>query len=510
MEAIRDSDAKVYEKNALFFGDNLTILRADVRGNSVDLIYLDPPFNSDRDYNLIYREQSGDRAASQVQAFRDTWTWDIAAQTSFEHVVKAGGPVAQAMRAFHELLSTSPVMAYLAMMAPRLTELERVLKVGGSIYLHCDPSASHYLKLLMDAVFGPRGFQNEIIWSYRRWPSPSNHYQRMHDVILFYAKGTHGPKTFHVQYEPNSPSYIKRFGGKTQMLDPETKTRKLTLEQESKGLPRRDVWEISIIAGSSKERLGYPTQKPVALLERIVETSSNPGDIILDPFCGCGTTIDAAQHLGRRWIGIDITYLAINAIQARLRDRYGKAIDDTYVVRGAPTALPEAEALAARDKYQFQWWAASLAGAKITPNDHKKGPDGGIDGRINFFDEATGKPQQMILSIKGGALKADDVRALRHVVEREGAELGALISLRTPTAGMRTDAATAGFYDAADGKQYPRVQLVTIKDLLEGKGLAMPRAVGRTHLLKQAAKAERSDVAQLALVAEEPDDYATS
>ncbi|MFZ0052355.1 MAG: site-specific DNA-methyltransferase, partial [Desulfobaccales bacterium] len=307
-------------KNQLFFGDNLEILRGNhIPVASVDLIYLDPPFNSNATYNILFAEKSGEKSAAQITAFEDTWQWGKEAAAAYDDVVRGDRPrLAELLRSLRGFLGQNDMMAYLSMMAARLTELHRVLKPTGSLYLHCDPTADHYLRLLVDSIFGQANYQNEIVWSYRRWPSPSKHFQRMHDIILFYSKSTDKNRVFNVEYEPSSESYQKRFKGKTQMLDPETKTRKITLEEESKGLLLRDVWQIPIVAGFSKERLGYPTQKPEALLERIIMASSNEGDLILDPFCGCGTTITVAEHLKRRWIGIDITHLAITLIKKRL------------------------------------------------------------------------------------------------------------------------------------------------------------------------------------------------
>lgn len=460
-------------ENFLYYGDNLDILRRYIRDETVDLVYLDPPFNSNQDYNILFTERDGSRSAAQIKAFGDTWQWDEQAERAYREVVEVGGKASQALQGFRYLLGNNDMLAYLSMMAPRLIELRRVLKPTGSIYLHCDTTASAYLRILMDMIFGTQCFRNEIIWSYRRWPSPSNHFQRMHDVLLFYAKTPSGPGTFHVEYEPNSPSYEKRFKGKTQMLDPETKTRKITLESDSKGLPRRDVWEISIIAGYSKERLGYPTQKPLALLERIIQASSNPGDVILDPFCGCGTSITAAQKLGRKWIGIDITSIAINLIKTRLLDTFGAEIAKTYAVRGEPTTYSEAKSLAAQDKFQFQWWALGLVGARGV--EEKKGADQGIDGRLFFHDEGMGgKTKQVIFSVKGGEnVSVRDVRDLRGVIDRENAEIGVLITLQEPTKPMRTEAASAGLYQSAWG-EHSRLQILTIAELLEGKRVDMP------------------------------------
>ena len=460
-------------ENLLYYGDNLNILVAISKQSPSTSSLLTPPFKSNQDYNVLFAEQDGSRAAAQIKAFEDTWRWDQAAAGAYHEIVDAGGKISQAMQAFRLLLGDSDMLAYLAMMAGRIVELERVLKTGGSIYLHCDPTASHYLKLLLDSVFGSRSFQNEIIWSYRRWPAPVKHFQRMHDSLLFYAKGG-VPATFNVEYEENSPSYLRRFKGNTQMLDPETKTRKITLDQPSRGLPRRDVWELSIIAGSKKERLGYPTQKPESLLERIVRASSDEGQIILDPFCGCGTTVAVAQGLNRRWIGIDVTYLAIGLIKNRLRDAFGdKAV---YQVIGEPISIPDAEALAGQDPFQFQWWALGLVGAQ--PAEQKKGADRGIDGRLYFHEQGAELSQrgQIILSVKAGHATVAHVRDLRGVIEREGAAIGVLISMQEPTQPMKTEAAGAGFYtNPWSGERYSRLQVLSVADLLADKSIAYPR-----------------------------------
>jgi site-specific DNA-methyltransferase (adenine-specific) len=471
--------------NTLYYGDNLDILRRYVKDETVDLMYLDPPFKSNQDYNVLFAEKDGSRSAAQIKAFEDTWSWDEAAATSYQETVEQGGDIANALRAFRQLLGDNDMLAYLSMMAPRLMELKRVLKPGGSLYLHCDTTAGAHLRLLCDAVFETHCFQNEIIWSYRRWPTPARYFQRMHDVILFYSRG---PKTkrFNVEYEPNSPSYVKRFKGKTQMLDPETGTRKLTLKADSKGLPRRDVWEISIIAGFKKERLGYPTQKPEALLERIINASSNPGDVVLDPFCGCGTALAVAQQLKRHWVGIDITHLAITLIKHRLQDAFGSKVK--YTVIGEPVSLPDAEVLANHDPYQFQWWALGLVGAR--PVEGKKGADKGIDGRLYFHDEPK-STKQIVFSVKAGTLHTNYVRDLRGVIEREKAEIGVLISLEQPTKKMRSEAASAGFYQAPSGNRHPRLQLLTVAELLAGKGVDYPPEEARMDVtFRQAPKAD--------------------
>ena len=302
-----------FADKTIWTGDNLDILRG-LNSETVDLIYLDPPFNSNR----TYEAPVGSKAAG--AAFKDAWTLS-------DLDVAWMGLIADEHPSIAYLLDTAGrthgkgMQSYLTMMAVRLLEMLRVLKPTGSIYLHCDPTASHYLKMLMDTVFGQRNFRNEIIWSYRRWPSKGDRFQTMHDVILFYSKGE--SITFNVSYEPPSESYLKRFKGKTQVLDPVSKTRKLVVDKPTKGLPQRDVWDLSILAGSSKERVGYPTQKPLTLLDRIIRTSSNEGDMVLDPFCGCATACVAAEVLKRQWVGIDLSPVAYDLVRQRLIKEVG-------------------------------------------------------------------------------------------------------------------------------------------------------------------------------------------
>ena len=422
------------DSNSLYYGDNLDILRRYVRDESADLIYLDPPFNSNQTYNVLFQERDGSQSASQIKAFGDTWHWDETAARSYEETVEAGGQVAEAMQAFRKLLGTNDMLAYMSMMAPRLVELRRVLKPTGSLYLHCDPTASHFLKLLMDAVFGIANFRTEIIW--KRTSAHSDTKQgrqqhgRIHDVLLFYTKtddwnwnpvyteyDREYVENFYRFVEPDgrryglwdltgpggaakgNPSYevmgVRKYWRYTQekmseliaqgrvvQANPGSVPRRYKRYlDEMPGVPLQDLWtDIRPIGSQAAERLGYPTQKPVALLERIIQASSNEGDVILDPFCGCGTTIAAAQKLDRRWIGIDITQLAISLIRYRLGDSFGK--DCRFEVIGEPTSLPDATALAEQDPYQFQWWTLGLV--KARPADEKKGADRGIDGRRYF------------------------------------------------------------------------------------------------------------------------------
>jgi len=537
------------QKNQLYYGDNLGVLREHIKDESVDLIYLDPPFNSRQDYNVLFAEKDGTRSSSQIMAFEDTWEWNMDAEAAYQEIVERGGRVSDAMRAFRTFLGHSDMMAYLAMMAPRLIELHRVLKETGSIYLHCDPTASHYLKMLMDAVFGTMAFRSEITW--KRTSSHNDavrQFGAVTDAILFYTKGNDHP--FHVQYVPYSQSYIETFyvhsdpdgrrwrrsdlrspnprpnliyeykGWKPhpngwavskevmEKLDregrlhfPKKVTGRIQLKRyldEMPGMPCTNSWDdIPPIHALTAERLGYPTQKPEALLERIIKTSSNEGDVVLDPFCGCGTAIAAAQRLRRHWIGIDITHLAIGLIKKRLADAFGVEVRDTYEVIGEPADLSGAQDLATNDPYQFQWWALGLVGAR--PIEQKKGADRGIDGRLYFHDEPRGgKTKQIIFSVKAGHVQSAYVRDLRGTIDREDAQIGVLISMEAPTKPMLKEAAEAGFYKPPGLQdKYPRIQILTIEDLLAGKQVAHPRLLDATF--KKAPKSRPAAERKLAL-----------
>ena len=474
-------------RGRLYYGDNLDVLRRHVADASVDLVYLDPPFNSAKDYNVLYKEADGTRSAAQVRAFKDTWEWDRTAVKTYRELVEEGGKVSEAMQAFRLVLGESDMLAYLAMMAPRLVELHRVMKLTGSIYLHCDTVASHYLKMLMDAVFRPENFKNEVIWRYRRWPTKSSRFQRMHDVLLFYSRSKTPERAFNVLhgYESLAPSTLETYGTKRQRADFSSGHRKPSVdEEESLGPPLSDVWEVSIIAPMSKERLGYPTQKPEKLLERVILASSQPGDVVLDPFCGCGTAVAVAQKLKRKWIGIDVTHLAINLVRRRMKDAFGHVAD----VRGEPVSLPDAEALAELNAYQFQWWALGLVDAR--PVVEKKGADRGIDGRLYFHDDPA-KPnatQQIVFSVKSGTTGVKDVRDLCHVVDREKATIGVFISLQKPTQPMRSEAAEAGLYQSPWGRAFERVQLFTVEKLLNGARVDYPHAGNATFRQAPLAK----------------------
>jgi site-specific DNA-methyltransferase (adenine-specific) len=516
-------------KNRLFYGDNLDILRRYVDDESVDLIYLDPPFKSNADYNILFKEKDGAKAASQLHAFSDTWEWnEEASRTYFEFVEGSSLKAAKALHALRTIIGDSDMLAYLSMMAPRLFELRRVLKQTGSLYLHCDSTAAHYLKLLLDAIFGAQNFRNEIVWKRRVGTSSSvhesNRFGTCTDTILFYAKSAEA--RFVPQYNRDTPEYQAYIEERFNLIDengrrfqadnlanpayrpnliyeykgykppangwaiskekmeqwdregriyfPESQNARLRRKRfadELRGMPIQNLWtDVAELNSQAQERLGYPTQKPVTLLDRIINASSIENGVVLDPFCGCGTAIEAAEKQRRRWIGIDITQAALVVIKQRLQ-RIGA---HGYTVTGEPVSLPDAKALAQQDAYQFQWWSLGLVGAR--PSEQKKGADRGIDGRRVFRDGARGdEEKEIIFSVKSGKLQAGYVRELRGVVEREQAQIGVLISFDTPTKQMFAEAASAGMYRSPWGHTpYPRIQLLTIADLLSGKRVECP------------------------------------
>jgi len=461
-------------ENHLFYGDNLAVLRKEIADESVDLIYLDPPFNSNANYGILFKEPDGKSSNAQIEAFEDTWHWNETAEDAFDQVARSGSTKAfdllNAMRGF---LGDNDMMAYLAMMAVRLLELHRVLKPTGSLYLHCDPTASHYLKLLLDAIFGKRQIANEIVWCYRRYTAASNRFQRLHDTLLFYGKTDQRRfNDIRIPYGETSgkkDSHYRQDGDRRWFRWQKRKDAEPYRIYLAEGVRLGDWWDIPIINASSKERLGYPTQKPSALLERIIAASSNEGDVVLDPFCGCGTAVHAAEKLKRQWIGIDVTHLAISLIEKRMKDAFPGV---TFTVEGTPKDLASAYDLALRDKYQFQWWAVSMVDA-LPFGGRKKGADGGIDGLIYFndHDQASGKmvTHRAIVSVKGG-LNPDTamVETLAATIAREKAPIGILIMNAKPTREMERRAAAVGIYRAGVDETFPKLQILTLADLFQG------------------------------------------
>jgi DNA modification methylase len=533
--------------NTLFYSDNLKVLKR-MTDSLVDLVYLDPPFNSNRNYNVLFRDEGGKEAESQIMAFEDTWHWGDEARDTYNDLVTNGSErVSNVIGALHTMIGTNQMMAYLVMMAARLVELHRVLKPTGSLYLHCDTTASHYLKIILDAIFGFQNYRNEISW--RRTGAHSDGAQgrkglgRVRDIILFYSKTE--AFTWNSKFLPYNDAYVK---DSYRYIEPETGRRyrldnltgpggaakgnpsyevmgitrywRYSREKmneliaagriiqtkpgtvpaykryldEMPGVPLQDDWDdIKAIGAQDKERLGYPTQKPLDLLERIIELSSNPGEIVLDPFCGCGTAIAAAQKLGRKWVGIDITHLAIALQKYRLDSMFPGIKFD---IDGEPPDLGAARYLALNDRYQFQWWALSLVKARplggqdSNSNVGKKGSDKGIDGIITFIDDGSGKPKRVIVQVKSGKVSSRDIRDLVGTIQREGAAIGLFITLENPTRDMLTEAASAGVYNSPGWqKNYPRLQILTVEDLMRGVEPKMPPAFGT---FKQAQRVNQS------------------
>jgi len=539
--------------NTLFFGDNLNILRdRDYFPNDcVDLIYLDPPFNSARDYNLLFKDESGRHADASIKAFGDTWHWGDKTEDLYDFLRTDSGVPLTVRRMIDSLglfVGRNQLMAYLVMMTPRLLELHRVLKPTGSFYLHCDSTASHPLKMILDSIFGIINFKNEIIWKRTSTHSDSKRYARVSDRILFYTKSNkfiwnplhtrQNPKHVASKYRfddqdgrgqyslgdisspharPNmtydwmgfppppkgwrySKETIQELHDEGRIWYPDDKTKRPRLKRyfdENEGRIQDDVWtDINPINSQAKERLGYPTQKPIALLERIIEISSHPGDIVLDPFCGCGTAIAAAQKLGRKWLGIDITHLSVNLMKYRLKDMFQLEPKRDNRVVGEPEDVAAARALAEQgDRLQFQYWATSLIGARAVGDDTTKksakpGADGGIDGEITFIDGAKKDIKRVIVSVKSGGVGVEVVRSLIAVLTREDAAIGVLITLEEPTEPMRREAASAGKYHSPGWERdFPRVQILTIAELLIGATVNMPMQVGT---FKQAERVKPS------------------
>jgi site-specific DNA-methyltransferase (adenine-specific) len=485
-------------KNTLYYGDNLEILRNHIQDNSIDLIYLDPPFNSKADYNILYREPTGEASGAQITAFEDTWHWTEETQRTFQDIVDTAPPqVIEMMNAFRAFVGMNDMMAYLTMMCIRIVELRRVLKETGSIFLHCDPTASHYLKILMDAIFGKSNFRNEIIWDYTfRMMDLPKFFNRKHDIILFYAKSADNyfsmPKTEwtreeiietrkqKIHMDEDGDECIWMPGGKGHSKNKLKKIKDIIKE----GKAISDVWQIPIISSSAKERLGYPTQKPECLLERIILASSNENSVVLDPFCGCGTTMSVSQRYKRQWIGIDITHLSINLIKQRLKDTFNLEPKKDYRVIGEPEDLAGARELASQNRYQFQWWALALVNARPY-GDKVKGSDTGIDGYIYFSDEKD-KYRKAIVQVKSGGVSVKDLRDLGHVIEREKSEIGVLITLESATKPMIKEAFQKGYYNTDTIKgNYPRLQILTIEDLFAGKKPEIPTMI--SHIKKAQA-----------------------
>ncbi len=565
-------------KNQLFFGDNLEILRGNhIPVGSVDLIYLDPPFNSNATYNILFAEKSGEKSAAQITAFEDTWHWGDEAAAVYDDVVRGDRPrLAELLRSLRAFLGQNDMMAYLSMMAARLVELHRVLKPTGSLYLHCDPTAGHYLRILLDAVFGLQNLRNEIIWRRTGSNNSGKRFGPIHQVIFYYVKSDKAP--FYQPKTPYTKDYIDKFfteedgRGKYQsvaltgpgirkaesgqpwrdynpsdvgrhwqpasylyskylqltgedlaqypLLERLTKLDEVELIAWGKsgsrvvprykfylgdapGVPSQDIWayqpgtegciygdnkigidqDVKWLSTKDKERLGYPTQKPEGILNRIIQASSKEGDLVLDPFCGCGTTITVAEHLKRRWIGIDITHLAITLIKKRLHDSFGEELAP-YEVVGEPVDARGAEALAETNRHQFEWWALGLIDA-APAQDKRKGADRGVDGVLYFQEKDDGTYHKIIVQVKSGHIGAKEVRELEGTRKQEKAEIAVLLTLKPPTKPMK-EAVLADYYVSAlfPDLRFPRLQIFTIAELFAGRQPEYPNWVPRKTFKK--------------------------
>lgn len=558
-------------QNRLFYGDCLDVLRT-LESESVDLVYLDPPFNSKKDYNAFFSTEEHKDADAQITAFEDTWHWGEQAQKEYNDLLQnpeAGSLGETLLPALRQFLAESDMMAYLVMMGSRLVELRRILKNTGSLYLHCDPTASHYLKIILDGIFGAVGYKSEIIWKRTSSHNRAKRWGPIHDTILFYTKSSNftwnkilmkldekyvedyykhedehglfqtvdltGPgqrkgdcglewnginptdKKRHWEVPPDHalPEWFIFPEGYSQLsvrerldiLDqqgiiiwPKKQNgvpRYKRYIQENSGTPVQDIiTDIGPLSAKSAEKLGYPTQKPVELLERIINASTNEGDIILDPFCGCGTAIHAAEKLKRKWIGIDITHLAIGLIRQRLKKAFPNC---KFSEEGTPKDVASARHLAESSgldgRYQFQYWALFLAGA-LPAQGKKKGADSGIDGYIWFYDhyDPKAKPKKIVVSVKSGKIPANHIRELAGML-KDPVEIAVLLTLEEPSRVMKADAIAAGNFKYPNGHEVPKIQILTVKDLLDGK---RPNFLdhGEGRAMNKQAKREKEESSQ--------------
>lgn len=469
--------------NKLIYGDNLEVMQR-MPSESVDLIYLDPPFNSKRNYNLMYRGMTGQPVPDQVVAFCDMWELDADKLRRAQELpaIMAKHKMNHAFLRFWEFwiealrLTQPQLLAYLIYMAERLLYMRTILKETGSIYLHCDPTASHYIKVMMDSIFGHDNFRNEIVWCYPAGGAgPKLAFHRKHDILLFYSKSSN-EGTFHRPYRGLTEKQQQKF---TKMDEKGRKFKEYpggrSYLDESKGSPIPSYWtDINSLGQTiSKERLGYPTQKPIALLKRVIQASSNEGDVVFDPFCGCGTTAYAAHELKRQWLGCDIAILAVQLVAKQLKFQYGLSEKTDYQIEGIPVTVEQAQELFKRDPFQFEHWIVEKIGAFPT----QKTADKGIDGRMYF--ESEGKFKEMLFSVKGGkTVTPEHIRALRGVLEREkNAILAGFISFTPPTKGMLEEVYQAGFYESL-GNPYPRIQCLTVAEIMqENKFFHTPKKI---------------------------------
>jgi site-specific DNA-methyltransferase (adenine-specific) len=502
------------KQNFLFYGDNLDVLRKQIKDEVVDLCYIDPPFNSKRNYNQIYNN-IGTEDRAQAQAFTDTWVWDTHAITGFAEILandfgRFQPKLVDLIGGLQSVLGRGSLLAYLVSIALRVTEIHRTLKPTGVFFLHCDPTASHYLKLILDAIFCPQGgdFRNEIAWCYSHGGKSKRWFGRKHDVILFYSKSDEykfdpdavriemrsGKKSFGGRLETDKDGRVYRLVYGTKNAKGETRYYKYYLDE---GKLPEDWWtDINSIQASSAERLGYPTQKPEALLERLIKVCSEEGDTIIDAYCGCGTSIVVAEKLNRRWIGIDITYQSISLVLKRLEDELGESALGKISLNGIPQDMDSARALANKQddrlRKEFEKWAVLTFTNNRAIINEKKGADSGIDGQA-YFLTGKGDNAKIIFQVKSGGVKRADVATLNGDMAREKAALGVLITLEEPTKPMINEAKGAGqFWHETMAKNYDRIEIVTVRDIIEkGKRLDIPMSL---EVLKKAASKQQDEL----------------
>lgn len=466
--------------NQLFYGDNLDVLRKKIKSETVDLCYIDPPFNSKRNYNQIYNN-IGEEDRAQSQAFIDTWKWDDLANQGFSEILanvdgRFQPQLVDLIKALHSVLKRNSLLAYLVSISLRVTEIHRILKKTGSFYLHCDPTSSHYLKLVLDAIFCPQGgdFVNEIVWCYGSGGASKEHFSRKHDVIFFYSKSDRWTFNVDAVREPYSSPH--------KSMTPKVVGDKQYVKMNPLGRIPFDWWQISILTNSAKERLGYPTQKPEALLQRIIEASSKEGDVVMDAYCGCGTTVAVAQGLKREWIGIDITYQSISLIFRRLEKKFGVGVFEQIISDGIPRDMNSALALANKKddrlRKEFEKWAVLTYTNNRAIINEKKGADSGVDA-VAYFLTSRVENAKVIFQVKSGGVKRSDIATLRGDMAREEAELAVLITLQEPTRPMMEEAKAAGQYrHQTMGRSYDRISIVTVKSVVEGgKRLEIPMSL---------------------------------
>ncbi|MBW4679668.1 MAG: site-specific DNA-methyltransferase [Microcoleus vaginatus WJT46-NPBG5] len=474
--------------NRLFYGDNLEMLRQFIPDNSVDLCYIDPPFNSNRSYYQLYNNQGNQL---RTQAFTDVWIWDDFATAGLSQILdnyqnKFTAQTIDLMAGLSKVLGKGSLLAYLVSITLRVAEIHRILKPNGSFYLHCDPTAGHYLKLILDAVFCPVGgdFKNEIVWCYSIGGKSNKRFGKKHDTILYYTKNTEtytfNEKDASICRKPNSHMKVRTdAAGRHYQQKTDKKTGKLYKYYLDEGKIAEDYWtDIETLNRQDKERLGYPTQKPEALLERIIKVSSNEGDIVLDAYCGCGTTLAVAQRLNRQWIGIDITYQSISLVLKRLENSFGSDVLAQIQLIGIPKDRESAIALASDQsncrRTEYEKWAILTYSNNQALIQEKKGSHQGIEGLVYFLGKH-GEFHKIILQVKRDNINFRDLDKMHEIIINKKASIVIYIVFEKNTYLVEKTQSYGFYYDRIDKNIYPRLQLVTIQEILEeGKRLKSP------------------------------------